>query len=233
MNKSDNTTPHKAANYNNEIRNTIPFYDSFLEETINIVRILKPSVKIWLDTGCGTGTLVTRAFLHFPDTRFVLADPSESMLNQARKFLGEIPESCLHFLNPAGTENIRTGTINIPQPDVITAIQCHHYMDKSTRLTATRNCFELLSEGGIYITFENVRPDSERGTALALDRWARFQLSRGKTEEMVSEHRQRFNTVYFPITIGEHLQLLKECGFATCELFWHSYMQAGFYAIKE
>jgi len=233
MKQSDNTTPHKASNYNNEIRDTIPYYDCLHDETIDVVRTLKPSAKIWLDTGCGTGALVRKAFPHFPNTRFILADPSESMLDQAGNLLSGIPESCLHFLNPVGTENLLTGTIQIEQPDVITAIQAHHYLDMNTRRIATRNCFELLSEGGVYITFENVRPNSEQGTALGLDRWVRYQLSKGKTKEMLDDHRQRFNTAYFPITVEQHLQLLKECGFATFELFWYSHMQAGFYAIKE
>lgn len=42
----------------------------------------------------------------------------------------------------------------------------------------------------------------------------------------------RFKHKYFPITIGEHLNLLKRVGFRVAELFWLSYMQAGFYAIK-
>jgi tRNA (cmo5U34)-methyltransferase len=37
---------------------------------------------------------------------------------------------------------------------------------------------------------------------------------------------------YFPITVEEHLDLLRNCGFGAVEMFWYSYMQAGFYCIK-
>ena len=37
---------------------------------------------------------------------------------------------------------------------------------------------------------------------------------------------------YFPLNIAEHLGLLEKTGFATAEIFWHSYMQSGFYAVK-
>lgn len=232
MSKSDNSTPHKSSEYNNEIRKTIPFYDFFLEETIDLIKMLKPSVKTWLDTGCGTGTLVTKAIPHFPNTRFLLADPSEAMLNQARKSLREIPGSCLDFLSPAGTENLLSCNIQTQRPEVITAILCHHYLDKNSRMAATRTCFDLLAEGGVYITFEHVLPDSDQGTSLCLDRWTKYQLSRGRTQETVSEHRQRFNTAYFPISIADHLKLIKDCGFNTAAIFWYSHMQAGFYAIK-
>jgi len=39
--------------------------------------------KQWLDTGCGTGNLVELALKAFPDTRFILADPTEKMLHAA------------------------------------------------------------------------------------------------------------------------------------------------------
>jgi tRNA (cmo5U34)-methyltransferase len=54
----------------------------------------------------------------------------------------------------------------------------------------------------------------------------------GKSQEEVDKHLARFGVEYFPITIEDHLKLLKETGFKNVELFWCSYMQAGFYGIK-
>jgi tRNA (cmo5U34)-methyltransferase len=48
----------------------------------------------------------------------------------------------------------------------------------------------------------------------------------------VEQHLARFDTEYLPITVSEHLQLLRNCGFRTGQLLWYSHMQAGFYAIK-
>jgi len=48
----------------------------------------------------------------------------------------------------------------------------------------------------------------------------------------VDKHIKRFDSEYFPITIVEHLDLLKETGFGDINLFWYSYAQAGFYAVK-
>ena len=75
-------------------------------------------------------------------------------------------------------------------------------------------------------------PDSAQGTQLGIERWKRFQIEHGRTGIMAEKHAKRFNTEYFPITINEHLKLLKKIGFQTAELFWKSQMQAGFYAIK-
>ncbi len=80
------------------------------------------SPKNWLDTGCGTGTLVEKAIKQFPSTHFVLVDPSQQMIEAAKQKLATYPN--VEFLEPAPTKNLS----NIKTIfDVITAIQSHHY----------------------------------------------------------------------------------------------------------
>ncbi|MBU0566971.1 class I SAM-dependent methyltransferase [bacterium] len=226
----DNTTPHKAAEYDENIRKTVPFYDLFYSETIDLVKSINPEVEVWLDTGCGTGSFAKEAFIHFPGTVFILSDPSENMLLKAKQKLRSMPSSRIQFLDAAGTEEICLNSIK--QPQVITAIQAHHYLNIDMRQTATQRCFDLLASNGVYVTFENIHPNSEEGVEIALRRWKRYQLSRGRGEKSVEKHGQRFNKAYFPISVDDHIKLLKKCRFRVAELFWYSHMQAGFYAIK-
>ncbi|MFH0897574.1 MAG: class I SAM-dependent methyltransferase, partial [Candidatus Bathyarchaeota archaeon] len=76
----DNTTPHLAADYDSQVRITIPYYDTFHDETLNLVKAMRKVPYRWLDTGCGTGTFVEKALIAFPNTHFILADPTEKML---------------------------------------------------------------------------------------------------------------------------------------------------------
>jgi len=115
---------------------------------------------------------------------------------------------------------------------VITAILCHHYLDATTRISATENCYRMLNKGGIYITVEIIRPLTELGVELGLQRWKAFQIEQGKCADEAASHIARFDQDYYPITIEEHLAILREVGFTCCEVFWTSYMQAGFFSIK-
>jgi tRNA (cmo5U34)-methyltransferase len=124
---------------------------------------------------------------------------------------------------------VHQGTLH---PEVITAILCHHYYKTEKRRKATEICYQLLNTGSVYITLENTPPDSAQGTRIGIERWKRFQVEHGRAAVMAEKHAARFNSEYFPITVGEHLKLLQETGFKTVELFWRSHMQAGFYAIK-
>ena len=217
--------------YDNVVRQIMPFYDIIQSETVDLVRTLKPEVKQWLDTGCGTGNLIEIALRFFPDTAFVLTDPTELMLKRAKDRFKSFPDKHVRFLPPTPSEGLLSYK-NVLKPQVITAILCHHYFNKEQRRTATNVCFRLLDAGGVFIAVENIMPDSLQGTQLGLARWKRFQIEHGRKNVMAEKHTKRFNSEYFPITVNEHIELLKETGFRTVELFWKSQMQAGFYAIK-
>jgi tRNA (cmo5U34)-methyltransferase len=230
MKYRDNITSHKSNLYDTQIEDTIPYNSYFHQETINLIKSLPNEPKTWLDTGCGTGSLVKKASEVFPNTKFLLSDPSKEMLNQSRKKLSDVSKDRLIFLKPSPTQEFPHKLEE--KMDIITAIQCHHYLSSQDRIKATKICYDLLKEDGIYITFENIRPLTQKGVEIGKRYWKDFQLSRGRDPEIVEKHLMRFNMEYFPITIEEHLSLLREIGFEVIELLWFSYMQAGFYCQK-
>ena len=231
MTSSKNSTPFVAEEYDKSIRRVVPFYDTIQSETIDLVKTVKPDVKRWLDTGCGTGYLVEKAAQLFPDATFILSDPSGDILNAAAQRLQSYQGHRVKFLPPTPTEGLPAYLKN-SEPQVITAILSHHYYKPEQRRKATGICYSLLESGGLYITVENVMPNSAGGVQLSLERWKRFQIEHGRTKEKAEEHAKRFNSEYFPITINEHISLLKETGFRTIEIYWKSHIQAGLYAIK-
>jgi tRNA (cmo5U34)-methyltransferase len=217
---SDNSTPFLANEYDNQISKMMPFYDSFHAAAIDLIRTVNPNPAVWLDTGCGTGTFAQKASSVFEKTTFFLSDPSKKMGEIAKKTSSNVFEKS-------------TAELDFPQNsfDVATAILSHHYLSKDERRLSTENCFRMLKPNGVYITFEHTHPLSPEGVDIAMKRWLNFKMSSG---EFIDEHEHysRFGQEYFPITILEHIDLLNKAGFKTAEVFWLTYMQAGFYAIK-
>jgi tRNA (cmo5U34)-methyltransferase len=226
----DNSTPYKASEYDAKVRQTIPYYETIHKEVLRLVQLIKPDVNRWVDTGCGTGCLVEQALAEFPRCRFVLADPAESMLVEARKRLAAAQE-WVTILPTADSAELMS-RIGRGTADVITAIQCHHYLPHG-RLKALQSCFEVLKPGGLIVTFEHVAPRTPEGLSIGLTGWKSFLIAQGRTEEEADKNLARYGKEFFPIKIDQHLQLLTEAGFGISELFWFSRMQAGFYAIKE
>ncbi|MBO7452459.1 MAG: class I SAM-dependent methyltransferase [Clostridiales bacterium] len=178
----------------------------------------------WLDTGCGTGTLASRVFEYRDDVSFTLCDPSEKMLEIAK--------------NKLQGRDIRV--FNIPSQnmtfdsefDVVTAVQSHHYLKADERKTAVENCFRSLKNNGVFISFENIRMTTDESDKIALKRWETFLSDHLKDPDVVKMHIDRRGVEVFPITIEEHIRLLREAGFSSVDVLWTSYLQAGFWAIK-
>lgn len=217
----DNATPFPAKEYDSQMRKTMPYYEDFHNSVIDLVKTTLPNPELWLDTGCGTGSFVQKAAVFFNNTKFFLADPSEKMLEIANRISDN-------------TIQKSTEEIDFPQEsfDVITAILSHHYLGKHERQLSTQNCYRILKPKGMYITFENVRFLSPEGISISMNRWWNYKLEKGIEPEKRDEHYARFDNEYHPVTILDHIDLLKECGFSVVEMFWLSHMQAGFFAIK-
>ncbi len=221
----DNKTSQAAVDYDANVSKTIPRYPLFHDETIQLIKLAKPNTASWLDTGSGTGNLILKAIEHFGNTKFVVADPSESMLDIAKEKLAG-NNDITYIL--AGSEELAYNA----SFDVITAIMVHHYLASEARKKVTQNCFNMLKAGGVYVTFETIRPATAVGTQIGLQRWRDAQLTSGKSIAAVDKHISRYEIELLPISITAHLDLLKEVGFSTVEILWVSGMQAGFYGIK-
>jgi tRNA (cmo5U34)-methyltransferase len=227
----DNTTPFNAKTYDRQVRTVIPFYDMLVTEVLDVVTALKPAPTVWLDTGCGTGYLVEKALAMFPTTQFVLSDPSENMMEGAKTRLQSIRDGRASYLPPTRSENLALFKDEL-KPQVITAILCHHYLQADERVTATKTCFDLLEPGGVYVTVEHTATLSDAARNTNMTRWRRFQMAQGRSAADTEKHLQRYGTDYFPISAAAHIKLLKEVGFKTAEVYWSSFVDTGFYAVK-
>ena len=203
----DNKSAFAVNQYDENVRKVIPFYDEIYAQIFSVIEAYcgdRPLAV--LDTGCGTGTLGQMALERLHLSELLLCDPSEKMLADAQ---GKLKNQVCEF-HCVGSEKL----------DFENRFS-HHYFDRATREVAVRNCFKALKAGGIFICFENTAPFTEYGVSNMLKRLETYEIKAGRTPEEVKSHSARYNREFFPI------------GFSVAELFWHSYMQSGFYAVKK
>ena len=116
--------------------------------------------------------------------------------------------------------------------DVITAIQVNHYLQMEERKIALQKCYKALKENGLFISFENFSPFTDVGKIVYLEKWKRYQIEQGKSFGESTKHIERYGKDYFPITLEEHLTLMRNSGFRAVEILWLSNIQVGFWGIK-
>ena len=220
----ENSTPFDVAEYDRQIKRTLPFYEEMFQQAVDIVRILNLQSLRWLDVGCGTGKMARTALDNFDIQKMVCIDVEKEMLEKAE-----------NFCDNEKVEFLQCDIRELPYEeifDIVTAVQVNHYFKKDERVAAIKKCYDALAENGIYISFENFAPDSEEGARLYLERWKQFQIANGKSKEEADVHIGRYGRDYFPVTISESIGLLKDCGFRMVEILWVSYMQVGILARK-
>jgi tRNA (cmo5U34)-methyltransferase len=147
----DNLTAHKAADYDQKVRQTIPFYDTIHAEILRLIKLIKPEAKCRGDTGCGTGRLAQQAVESFPSTDFRLADPSGAMLEQTRARFSKSEADRIKILPAIGSAELPLH-ITKSTAAVLAAIQCHHYLQRPERIAALHACYEVLKPNGLFVT---------------------------------------------------------------------------------
>ncbi|MCR4556946.1 MAG: class I SAM-dependent methyltransferase [Saccharofermentans sp.] len=221
---NDNKSAYNSSIYDEHIINVLPYYREYHNQALDVVRAMGIELPVWLDTGCGTGTLAMRILETFPEAKLTLCDPSEKMLDIAKS---KLSGNNVQFFN-LSSEQLQFGN----EFDVVTAIQCHHYLSLEGREKAVKACYKALKESGVFISFENIKMETDAADVIALKRWQTFLEEHGNSPEDVKMHIERRGVEVFPIAIREHIELLKKCGFRSVNVLWTSYLQAGFWAIK-
>lgn len=215
----------QAKEYDKQIRQALPYYEEFFKQAVGIASAFGKKGLSWLDVGCGTGRMAETAIGQLNISRFVFCDSSAEMIDIAKH---KFPLPIAEFISEPIQRLAYTNEF-----DVVTSIQVNHYFNWEERITAIKNCYRALKKGGIFITFENFAPFSAQGKNIALNRWKEYQIQNGKSLQESQKHIERYGIGYFPITISEQLEILKQCGFQTVEVIWVSYMQVGFLGIKQ
>lgn len=213
-----------SAEYDRKIKQTLPHYEQFYEEVIELVKVFHPDAVSWLDIGCGTGKMGSVAFKKVALKRFVFCDSSEEMIKIAKRRFG-------HYHAEFSVQNVLELDCS-DEFDVITAIQINHYLHMDERKIALQKCYEALRDHGLFISFENFAPFTDLGASAYLKKWERYQLQSGKSPEECQSHIDRYGKNYFPISITRNLDLMRNCGFKAVEILWLSNMQVGLWGIK-
>ena len=194
------------------------------QSIVDVIMDHVDSPKEWLDTGCGAGGSARLSLDTFKDTHFILADPSEENLSEAKRTIGR--DNVDFICSPTHQLELESSSL-----DVITAILSHHYYaDIVSKKEAISNCYRMLKDGGVYVMVEHTVYDDAQNRMDA--EWRLYMESNGLDAESIQNMFDRRNTFYFPLTESQHIKLLKEIGFSEIEVFWNSCSDIGICARK-
>lgn len=222
---NDNKSAFNSIEYDRKIKQTLPYYDEFYKQVIDLVEIFHLNTIRWLDIGCGTGKMGGVAFENLKLEKFVFCDCSDEMIRIAKE----------RFKHYNAAEFLICNIQNLTYADefnVITSIQVNHYLNINERKIVLQKCYEALKNNGLFISFENFAPYTELGKSVYLEKWKRYQVNQGKSPDECENHIKRYGKDYLPISLSENIELMKSSGFKTVEILWLSNLQVGLWGIK-
>jgi tRNA (cmo5U34)-methyltransferase len=137
-------------------RAAIPMVPEQIGIMMSILKTMPDPIENFLDLGCGDGILGASILGTFPQSRGVLADFSEPMLEEAREQLKE-------YAGQLVFENLDYGEpdwVNRMQPHgpfdaIVSGYSIHHQPDDRKRVIY-EEIFSLLKPGGWFINIEHI-----------------------------------------------------------------------------
>ncbi len=147
-------------------RAAIPLAQEQIGVMISILKSRAEPVENFLDLGCGDGILGAAVLGEYPSSRGVLADFSESMLEQAREQLKEYASQLifenLDYGAPAWVERMQAYG---PFDAIVSGYSIHHQPDARKR-EVYAEIFSLLKPGGWFVNIEHIAPAAQLATDL-------------------------------------------------------------------
>lgn len=217
-------------------RTAIPLAQEQIGIMMSILKTRTQPVEKFLDLGCGDGILGAAILGTYPNSRGVLADFSEPMLEQAREqlkdYAGQLVFENLDYGDPAWVNRMQA---DAPFDAIVSGYSIHHQPDARKR-PIYAEIFSLLKPGGWFINIEHVASNAQINIDLfenhyASERHAIEQRNGGARtfEQVVDEYRNRPDKAANILAPTElQCDWLREIGYEEVDCYFRVYELAIF-----
>ena len=163
--------------YDKNIVATLPYYEEYFKQIIEIVHVAFHVPIVWLDIGCGTGKMADMAIRNLQVENMICCDNSPQMLKIAKERVCSLKVDFRETL----IQNLQYDS----DFDVITAILITHYLKNEEKIASIRNCYNALKKNGLFFTVENFAPNNDMFRRLYLERWKSISAKMEKAKKNV------------------------------------------------
>jgi tRNA (cmo5U34)-methyltransferase len=215
--------PEIAAAFVDARRRLVPYGEDQLAMLLHLVRRFRPAPGLLLDLGCGDGTVARAVMEAWPETRALLVDFSEPMLERAREAMAAFSNRC--EIREADLREPISGLAPAGGVDLVVSGYAIHHLPDDRKRSLYAEVHHLLAPGGLFVNLEHVASASPALEALWDDLFIDHQAAvSGRSREEVSREYHgrpdRLDNILAPVE--EQLRWLREIGFlhADCYFKW-------------
>lgn len=216
--------------FDDMVNRSVPFYGEIQRMMAELAADhTQPGTDVY-DLGCSTGaTLIGMNALVDPNIRFIGIDDSQEMLDKCKSKLLEMGFSRNYDLRCA---DLGQG-VQISNASVAVLCLTLQFVRPIYREKLLRDIYEGLVPGGALILVEKILAEDSRYNRDFIRYYYDYKRRNDYSEMEISQKREALENVLVPYKLSENISLLRDQGFAHCEVFFKWYNFAGLIAVKK
>lgn len=216
--------------FDDMVSRSVPYYNEMQRMLAEIAADHVKEGTFVYDLGCSTGTTLIGLDQLIPsDIRFIGIDESQEMLDKCDLKLKEAGFVRPYDLVPGDLHQ----QLPITNGSVVILCLTLQFVRPLYRERLLKNIYDGLNPGGVLLLVEKVLAESSIFNRDFIKYYYNYKRRNHYSELEISQKREALENVLIPYKLSENMLLLKEAGFADCEIFFKWYNFSGMIAHKK
>ncbi len=216
--------------FDDMVNRSVPFYGEIQRMMAELTADHAKEGAYVYDLGCSTGTtMIGMDTMVKKDIKFVGIDDSPEMLDKCKSKLLEIGFSRDYELRCA---DLNEG-VKINNASVVVLCLTLQFVRPIYRERLLKNVYEGINRGGALILVEKILAEESQFNREFINYYYNYKRRNHYSEMEISQKREALENVLIPYKLSENISLLRDTGFAHCEVFFKWYNFAGLIATKK
>ena len=216
--------------FDDMVNRSVPYYGEIQRMMAELAADHAREETFVYDLGCSTGTtMIGMDTMVTPNIKFIGVDDSQEMLDKCKSKLME-----LGFSRPYELRCTDLGQgIKIENASVVVLCLTLQFVRPINRDRLLQDIYKGLNPGGVLILVEKILAEESNFNRDFINYYYNYKRRNNYSEMEISQKREALENVLVPYKLSENITLLRDKGFAHCEVFFKWYNFAGLIAVKK
>lgn len=218
-----------ASVFDDMVNRSVPFYGEIQRMVAELAADHAREGTFVYDLGCSTGTtMIGMDTLVEKSIKFIGVDDSQEMLNKCKTKFEEIKFNRPYELRCA---DLAQG-VKIENASVVVLCLTLQFVRPIYRERLIQDIVKGLNPGGVLILVEKILTEESDFNRDFINYYYNYKRRNQYSELEISQKREALENVLVPYKLSENITLLRDQGFASCEVFFKWYNFAALIAVK-
>lgn len=218
-----------ASVFDDMVNRSVPYYGEIQRMMAELAADHAREGTFVYDLGCSTGTtMIGMDTMVEKSIKFIGVDDSQEMLNKCKAKFDEIKFDRPYELRCA---DLGEG-VKIENASVVVLCLTLQFVRPIYRERLLQDIVKGLNPGGVLILVEKILAEESDFNRDFINYYYNYKRRNQYSELEISQKREALENVLVPYKLSENITLLRDQGFASCEVFFKWYNFAALIAVK-